>query len=161
VVAGPVDSAHGPRFADLRRDLGLEPIPVEGGWFRVTWRSGAAGAILALFTDEPDGFSALHRLAVAELWFFHAGDPFRLLLLHPDGSSADVVVGADVARGQVPQVVVDAGTWMGGAPLGGWSLVSTVTVPPFTDDAFAAGSRAALVAAYPDRRADIERLTRE
>ncbi|HZQ56774.1 MAG TPA: cupin domain-containing protein [Acidimicrobiales bacterium] len=148
-------------MADLRRDLRLAPIPVEGGWFRVTWRSPAAGAILALFTEEPDGFSALHRLTVAELWFFHAGDPFGLLLLHADGSSVEVVVGADVARGQVPQVVVEPGTWMGGAPRGAWSLVSTVTVPPFTDDAFTAGSRAALVAAYPDRCDEIGRLTRE
>jgi len=145
----------------LRRSLGLEPIPVEGGWFRVTWRTAAAGAILALFTDEPAGFSALHRLRVAELWFFHAGGPFDLLLLHPDGSSTDVVVGADVGRGQVPQVAVGAGTWMGGAPREQWTLLSTVTVPAFTDDAFSAGSRAELVAAYPDRRADIERLTRE
>jgi predicted cupin superfamily sugar epimerase len=148
-------------LSELRRNLGLEPIPVEGGWFRVTWRSEAAGAILALFTDEADGFSALHRLAISELWFFHAGDPFGLLLLHPDGSSTDVVLGADVAGGQVPQVVVARGTWMGGAPRGRWSLVSTVTVPPFTDGAFTAGSRDVLVSAYPYRRADVERLTRQ
>ncbi|HVM65992.1 MAG TPA: cupin domain-containing protein [Acidimicrobiales bacterium] len=149
------------RLADLRGQLGLEPIPVEGGWFRVTWRSGRAGAILALFTDEADGFSALHRLSVAELWFFHAGDPFGLVLLRPDGSSADVVLGAATGAGQVPQVAVEPGTWMGGAPLGSWTLLSTVTVPPFTDDAFTPGSRAGLVAAYPDRGRDIERLTRE
>jgi predicted cupin superfamily sugar epimerase len=141
--------------------LGLEPIPVEGGWFRVTWRSDGAGAILALFTDEPDGFSALHRLNVAELWFFHAGDPFGLLLLRPDGTSTEVVLGAGTGQGQVPQVAVEPGTWMGGAPLGGWTLLSTVTVPPFTDDAFTPGSRARLLAAYPDRRLDITRLTRE
>ncbi len=145
----------------MRRVLGLAPIPVEGGWFRVTWRTEAAGAILALFTDEPDGFSALHRLDVTELWFFHAGDPFGLVLLHADGTSSEVVVGGDVGRGQVPQVAVAAGTWMGGAPRGRWSLVSTVTVPPFTDDAFTPGSRATLLAAYPARAADIERLTRQ
>ena len=145
----------------MRRRLGLEPIPVEGGWFRVTWRAESAGAILALFTDEADGFSALHRLRVTELWFFHAGDPFNLLLLHPDGSSAEVVLGAGTGRGQVPQIAVEAGTWMGGAPRGRWTLLSTVTVPAFTDAAFTAGSRAGLAAAYPDRRADIERLTRQ
>ena len=80
--------------------LGLEPIPVEGGWFRVTWRSATAGAIVALFTDDADGFSALHRLDVTELWFAHGGDPFELLLLHPDGSSEVVVLGVDVLRGQ-------------------------------------------------------------
>ena len=144
----------------MARHLGMEPIPIEGGWFRVTWRSDAAGAIVALFTDAEDGFSALHRLAVTELWFAHAGDPFELLLLRPDGSSDVVILGGDVRAGQHAQVVVAPGVWMGGRPLGRWSLLSTVTVPPFTDDAFAVGERDALVAGYPTRREEIERLTR-
>jgi predicted cupin superfamily sugar epimerase len=140
--------------------LGLEPIPVEGGWYRVTWRSAAAGAIVALFTDDPVGFSALHRLTVTELWFAHGGEPFELLLLLPDGSSEVVVLGADVPGGQRPFVAVAPGTWMGGRPVGGWSLLSTVTLPAYTDDAFTAGSRAELIAAYPSRADEILRLTR-
>jgi uncharacterized protein len=140
--------------------LGLEPIPVEGGWFRVTWRSATAGAIVALFTDDADGFSALHRLDVTELWFTHGGDPFDLLLLHPDGSSEVVVLGVDVLRGQRTSIAVAPGTWMGGRPRGRSSLLSTVTVPAFTDDAFTPGSRAELIDAYPARAEEIIRLTR-
>ncbi len=145
---------------ELVRHLGMEPIPVEGGWFLVTWRSDTAGAIVALFTDADDGFSALHRLTVTELWFAQGGDPFELLLLHPDGSSEVVILGGDVLAGHQLQVTVAPGVWMGGRPLGRWSLLSTVTVPPFTDDAFAIGERDALVAGYPTRRDEIERLTR-
>jgi len=136
--------------------LGLEPIPEEGGWFRVTWRSAGAGCIVCVFGDGDDGFSAVHRLTVGELWFAHAGAPFELLLLHPDGSSEVVVLDGGVR----PQAVVEPGTWMGGRPLGPWSLLSTVTVPAFTDGAFTLGRRDELVAAYPDRVVEITRLTR-
>jgi uncharacterized protein len=154
----------------LRDRLGMEPIPVEGGWFRVTWRSEEVltdgrplgGAILALFTDTPEGFSALHRLSVTELWHFHRGAPFDLLLLGPDGRSETVVLGPAVEDGQMLQLVVPPAVWMGGrvAAGGTYSLVGTTTTPAFTGDAFEAGSRDALIAAYPDRAAEIRRLTR-
>jgi uncharacterized protein len=150
--------------------LGMEPIPVEGGWFRVTWRSEEVrtdgrpigGAILALFADTAEGFSALHRLSVTELWHFHRGDPFQLLLLGPDGRSETVVLGPAVEDGHQLQLVVPAAVWMGGrvADGGSYSLVGTTTAPAFTEDAFEAGSRAELIAAYPDRAAEICRLTR-
>jgi len=150
--------------------LGMEPIPVEGGWFRLTWRSEvqlidgrpAAGAIVALFADTPDGFSALHRLAVTEVWHFYRGAPFHLLLLRPDGRSESVVLGPAVEHGQLLQLIVPPAVWMGGrvADGGAYSLVGTTTAPAFTDDAFELGSRAELIAAYPDRAAEIRRLTR-
>jgi len=150
--------------------LGMEPIPVEGGWFRLTWRSDvqladgrpAAGAIMALFADTPDGFSALHRLSVTEVWHFYRGAPFQLLLLRPDGRSDIVVLGPAVEHGQLLQLAVPPGVWMGGRVTddGPFSLVGTTTAPAFTEDAFELGSRAELVAAYPDRADEIRRLTR-
>jgi hypothetical protein len=57
--------------------FGLAPLEPEGGFFRRTAESDtilpggrrAWSVIYALFT--PEGFSALHRLAADELWFFH------------------------------------------------------------------------------------------
>jgi predicted cupin superfamily sugar epimerase len=158
--------------------LGMIPIPVEGGWYRQTWRSpeilpggsvvGLAAdapvgtAILALFCDDPWGFSALHRLAATEVWHFCGGDPFHLLLLHGDGRSEDVVLGPDLATGHEVQQVVASGTWMGGAvaPGGRLSLLGCTMAPGFTDEGLECGERAALIAAFPDRAADITRLTR-
>ncbi len=142
--------------------LGLSPLPAEGGWFRQTWRSPvevgarpAGTAIIALFTAEE--FSAMHRLGATEVWHFYRGDPFRLLLLHPGGRDEEVVLGP----GGAVQAVVEAGTWMGGAPLGAWSLVGATMAPGFVDEDFELGDRAALCAGWPARAADIERLTRE
>jgi predicted cupin superfamily sugar epimerase len=146
--------------AGLVERLGLDPIPVEGGWFRVTWRSAAAGAIVALFSDAEDGFSALHRLGVTELWFAHGGEPFDLVLLHPDGRAEVVVLGVDVRAGEQLSAAVPPGTWMGGRPRSRWSLLSTVTLPPFADDLFEIGRRDELAEAYPGWQDWIEALTR-
>ena len=62
-------------------------------------RSGRHGD-LGLFCVEPRSFSRFHRLAADEVWHAYDGDPFRLILLHPDGSSEDVVMGRDVHAGQ-------------------------------------------------------------
>ena len=146
--------------SELVAQLGLEPIPVEGGWFRLTWRSPAAGAITALFSDAADGYSAIHRLGVTELWFAHGGGPFELVLLHGDGRGELVVLGRDVRAGEQVSWVVPAGVWMGGRPRRRWSMLSTVTVPPFADGVFEIGRRRELLADYPAWRAEIEALTR-
>ncbi|MDX2784738.1 cupin domain-containing protein, partial [Streptomyces caniscabiei] len=105
---------------DLIAHYELEPIPREGGRFRQTWAGPERGdgrpegtAIVALLTTEPGDYSALHRLPGDEIWHFHLGDPLRMLLLLPDGSSRTVVLGPDVLDGQHVQYVVPAGTWMG------------------------------------------------
>jgi uncharacterized protein len=150
--------------------LGMAPIPGEGGWFRETWRSPGppadkpvGTAILALFCDGPEGFSALHRLATTEIWHFCGGDPFVLLLLHADGSSEQVVLGPDVTGGDQVQVPVPAGTWMGGhlAAGGRFALIGCTMAPGFTEDDFETGRLGDLTAAYPDRADQIARLIRD
>lgn len=152
--------------------LGLEPLPVEGGLFRETWRSEAAEpipaggvigtAIYFALTDEPDSFSAMHRLRETEIWHFYTGDPVALLLLHPDGSVERPVLGPDVLAGQRPQVIVPPGVWMGGAlsPGGRFALLGTTMAPGFTPSSFETGGRDRLIADWPEAAAEIEQLTR-
>jgi predicted cupin superfamily sugar epimerase len=72
-----------------------------------------------------------------------------------------VLLGADVAAGQVPQLVVPAGTWQGSRLLAGgaYALLGATVSPGFDLQDFTAGERAALCAEFPDFAADIERLT--
>jgi predicted cupin superfamily sugar epimerase len=84
--------------------LGLQPLPIEGGLFCQTYKSSETipqsalperyvgqrsygTAIYYLLTDDPDSFSALHRLATDEVYHFYLGDPVEMLLLHPTGES--------------------------------------------------------------------------
>ncbi|AEW98460.1 cupin domain-containing protein [Streptantibioticus cattleyicolor] len=150
---------------------GLRPLPVEGGWFRRTWAGppDAAGrpagsAILALLTGEEDGFSALHRLPVDEVWHFYRGDPLELLLLAPDGTDRLVVLGGD-GPGAVVQAVAPAGTWMGArvAPAGRWSLVGTTMAPGFVPSDYQGADtsdRERLCARHPRHATRIRALCR-
>ncbi|MGM1062847.1 cupin domain-containing protein [Saccharothrix sp. Mg75] len=138
--------------------LGLSELPVEGGWFGQSWRSAEASAIYYLLREGE--FSGLHRLAHLEVYAHHAGAPLRMLLLHPDGSATTPVLGPDLAAGHRPQVVVPAGVWQASEPLGPYSLVGTVVVPPYTDDVVTFGAAAPLAATYPEHATTIHRLSR-
>ena len=149
--------------------LQLEPLELEGGFFRRTAESGlvlpgasrrAWSAIYALFT--PEGFSALHRLASDEVWCFHAGDPLESLRLKPEGSGEWVKLGLNTAAGERLQDFVPAQVWQGTrlVPGGRWALVSCVVAPEFSWADFELGGRETLTAAYPDFTEGIVMLTR-
>lgn len=148
----------------LIRRLDLQPLPVEGGLFRQTWRGpGNSGTcIYALLTDEPDSFSALHRLQHDEIWHFYLGDPLDLLLLRADGSSEHIHLGSNIPGGEHCQFIVPAGAWMGASvlPGGRFSLVGCTMAPGFDAAQFEAGERNLLSAAYPHERDAIIALTR-
>lgn len=142
--------------------LGLAPLPEEGGFFRVTWRGAHGSAILFLIT--PADFSALHRIAEDELWHFHAGDPVEHVRIDPDtGVLITTRLGADVARGETPQLTVPAGHWQGArlaATRHGYALLGCTVTPPWTPAGFALGARNALTSAFPQHTAAIARFTR-
>ena len=147
----------------------MEPLPVEGTFFASTYRSttvtpagGPVGtAIVGLYCDDPPSRSLFHRLEFDEVWHLYGGDPIRLVLLHPDGTSGEVILGSDVLAGQHAQYVIPAGTWQAGelVPGGRWALFGCTMAPGFTGACFEGGGVAALLATgYPEREDDIRRL---
>jgi predicted cupin superfamily sugar epimerase len=142
--------------------LQLEPLPQEGGFFRVTWRNATASAILFLIT--PEHFSALHRLTQDEMWFFHTGDPVEHLRLDPRAAAVHVTrLGPAAGPGDLPQLVVPAGVWQGARPADdrhGYSLLGCTVSPPWEESGFELGDRTALQDAFPAARALIQSLTR-
>jgi hypothetical protein len=137
--------------------LGLIPLPVEGGHFAQGYRSDSFSTIYYLL--RPGEFSAVHRLTHDEVYAHHLGAPLRMLLLHPDGTATTPVLGPDVAAGERPQTVVPAGVWQASTS-DDWTLVTTVVVPPYTDDVVTFGHADELVPQYPTHEADIRRLCR-
>ncbi len=142
----------------------LEPLEHEGGLFRQMHLDEHSSAIYYLLAD-PD-FSALHALSSAEVYHWYAGDPLRLLLLHPDGRAEEHSLGPDLDAGQLPQLVVPAGVMQGSSPLGAsgaaWSLIGTTMAPPFDWQGFELGDRAELQGRYPavaDRIAELTRVS--
>ena len=148
--------------------LGLKPLGVEGGLFAQTWQATndtgrpAGTAIYAFFTNEPDSFSAIHRLDATEVWHHYLGDPLHVVLLHPDGTHEVQVLGTDLRDGQRPQLIIEAQTWMGAyvPEPGKYSLIGCTMAPGFVGDAYEGGVQADLLVAYPQAGDLIVRLTR-
>jgi len=140
---------------DVIAALGLEPLPVEGGHFAQGHRSADLSTIYYLL--RPGEFSALHRLANVEVYAHHLGAPLRMLLLHPDGTVTAPVLGADLKAGERPQVVVPAGVWQASRS-DDWTLVTTVVVPPYTDDVVEFGTADDLAAEFPSHASEIRSL---
>lgn len=163
--------------ADIIAALQLEPLPQEGGFFRRTYTSAATCAdgrsigTAIYFLMTPDAFSALHALVGDELWHFYAGDPVEHLMLDPHApadaprSGTRTVLGADIARGEQPQLTVPGGIWQGARlapgprPLG-WALVGCTMFPGWEQREFTLGERDALLARFPEWGRDIRALTR-
>jgi predicted cupin superfamily sugar epimerase len=146
----------------------MQLLPVESTRFVSTYRSeadtetgGPVGtAMIGLYCNDPLSCSLFHRLTFDEVWHFYGGDPMRLVLLHPDGSSADVIMGTDVLAGQLVQYVIPAGTWQAGELVAGgrWALFGCTMAPGFTGTCFEGGRIGDLLATHPDRAGDINRL---
>jgi predicted cupin superfamily sugar epimerase len=147
------DSPVPQRIAEL---LGMTALDVEGGLWSQSWRGQECSAIYYLLV-APD-YSALHRLDRLEIYSYHAGSPARLLLIDGEAVS-EPVLGPDVAAGQRPQIVVPAGVWQGSAPLGEWTLMGTVVVPPYTDDCEEFADTEALSARHPEHADRIRSLS--
>ena len=162
---------------EVKQLLHLEPLAIEGGFFRETYRSrwqvaaeylpdGIGGprsigtAIYYMIT--PETFSALHRLPGSEVFHFYLGDPAIMLQLLPDGSSQTITLGSDLAAGQQPQAVVCGNVWQGCklAPGGKFALMGTTMSPGFDYADYENGILDQLIAQYPNAAAMIREYTR-
>ncbi|SNR90555.1 hypothetical protein SAMN04488503_1830 [Humidesulfovibrio mexicanus] len=167
-----------PEVLAIVKALGLVPLPQEGGLYAETYRSArilpafsagpqqtgpraCATAIYYLVT--PTRFSALHRVASTEIFHFYLGDSVHMLQLGPDGQGKSLVIGANLAAGERPQVVVPRGVWQGTrlAPGGRFALLGCTVSPGFDFADYEHGDRARLTRQYPAWEADIAALTPE
>ena len=156
-----------PAVQALIKHYGLTPLPVEGTLHAGTWRAPAgrasASAMVGLYCDEPLSLSRFHRLSVDEVWHFYGGDALRLVLLHADGRSEDIILGPDPLAGQRVQFIVPAHTWQAGHMVAGgrYALFGCTLAPGFSPELFEGGARDVLLARYPGRRGDILALACE
>ena len=165
---------------DIIQRLQLQPLPVEGGFYRETYRG--AETLAGLVSRDPSAgerlsataiyyllhgrhVSALHRLVRDEVYHFYLGEPVEVLLLYPDGTDAVHLLGHDLEAGQLLQLLVPGGVWQGlclspaSAAPGGFALMGTTMAPGFDPSEFALGNREQLLTRYPRRAAEILALT--
>lgn len=119
--------------SDLIARLGLRPHP-EGGHFRETFRDsgkGRAHSTAIYFLLARGEVSRWHRVDAAEVWHFYRGAPLELKI-----GRAVHILGAEVERGEAPQIVVPAGQWQAARSLGDYTLVGCTVAPGFEFSGF-------------------------
>ncbi|CAK6697621.1 hypothetical protein OGCDGJMD_02291 [Cyanobium usitatum str. Tous] len=126
----------------LIEQLKLQPHP-EGGYYRETYRASqivdtsrgprvASSAILYLLAEGE--WSSWHRICSDEAWHHHGGSGLLIYQLRPDGRACVSKLGLDLGVGELPQIVVPAGSWFAAEPVAGhtpWSLVGCTVAPGF------------------------------
>lgn len=157
--------------------LGLQPLAIEGGWFRETHRSplripgsalpevyagdrAASTTIFYLLT--PATFSALHRLPGEEVYHFLLGDPVEMLLLPPGEAARRVTLGPNLEAGDQLQQIVPAGVWQGSRLFAGgqWALMGVTVAPGFEYRDYQHAGREELCDQWPDAAGEIRALLR-
>ncbi|MBL1430327.1 MAG: cupin domain-containing protein [Robiginitomaculum sp.] len=152
---------------DLISLLDLKPLPGEGGYFRRTHegtidKNGRAkfSVIYYLLTPEQPR-SALHYLPIAESYHFYLGDPVQMLILQPDGSGKELLLGSDVFVGQKVQTMVPEQCWHGSYLCDGgkFALLGTTMTPGYVDSDYQAADCDLLQQQYPAFSQQIKKLT--
>ena len=148
--------------------FGMKPLPVEGTYFINTYISdattasgGPAGtAGLGLYLREPVSASTTHVLEFDEVWHYYEGDPVALYEFHKDGTARTIILGRDIAAGQVMQHTIMAGVIQAGevAPGGEWSLFACTMSPGFTASCFRGVTKQELRGKYASYEEIIERM---
>lgn len=149
--------------------LGLQRHP-EGGYFAETFRSWQMltlpdgrerAASTAIYYLLPFGVcSAWHRVSSDELWHFYGGAPLRLATIDAEGRFDEVLLGHDLAQGQLPQHVVRANVWQAARPERvEWSLLGCTVAPGFDFADFEMPDRTAIQTLFPQHRERILEFT--
>jgi predicted cupin superfamily sugar epimerase len=161
---------------DVIRVLKLAPHPLEGGFYRETYRSAVTlpGELLPehqqsrslstaiYYLIRQGALSEMHWLPGDEIFHFHLGDPLEMLLLFPDGRIETPVLGANLLAGEQPQIVVPGGVWQGCRPIRhehGFSLLGTTMAPGFDYHDYRRGNRAELTSRWPAAAETLALLT--
>ncbi len=153
----------------LLRHFEFDRLPVEGTFCKNTYRSAQkinAGtpigtAMIGMYCNNPLSVSCFHRLKYDEIWHVYGGDPFELIMLHPDGTGEKIRMGGNSIHGDKVQWVVPANTWQAGSllPGGRYALFGCTMAPGFSSSGFEAAIAGELIAKYPVFSDDITRLS--
>ncbi len=119
--------------------LGLEPHP-EGGFYRQTWEGSEkprASGTAIYFLLRKGAPSHWHRVDATEIWHYYAGAPLTLRIAETeDGPVTEYPLGADLAHGERPQIIVPEHHWQAAATTGRWTLVGCTVSPGFQFEGF-------------------------
>jgi len=140
--------------------LGLEPLTIEGGFFKEIYRSKTmtekqnrtCGTSIYYLMTARD-ISTWHKVDSDEIWYYHGGSPALQLLIHPDGTMEKRLIGLDLKAGQVPQSLIPANTWQAAILLDkseeSWGLFGATVFPGFEYKDFTGATVEEMIEKFP------------
>jgi predicted cupin superfamily sugar epimerase len=161
---------------ELIQFLGLEPLTIEGGYFRQSYLSDEVIPQPSLphryVVDHPVGsciyylltkttFSAFHSLLSDETYHFYLGDPVEIIELHPNGECSTTILGQDIFNGQKVQHTILRNTFQASyiRPGGEWALLGCSIAPGWDNNDFIKGNWEQLLRTHPKHHQIIMKLT--
>lgn len=146
-----------PQLDALIGHLSLEPLSLEGGWFKALYRAADASAILyAVRVGEP---CRLHRIPQRETYTFLAGNPARFTLLSDPGGARTRRLGLN--PGEI--LTIPGNTWQAIDALShgpaDYSFFQITVVPPFQYGDRQMSDPASLSRQFPEWSKEIVRLS--
>ena len=158
--------------------LKLEPLPIEGGYFRQTYiceeilkpeqlptrykQKHSFGTVIYYMLEKNRfPFSMLHKLKTDEIYHFYLGDPVIIFLLFPGLPCQHITMGSDILLGQKVQVLVPKDTWQSVIlKLGSnFALMGTSMAPGYKNEDITFALREELLLQYPSEREIIIKTT--
>ena len=158
---------------EIIEKLQLQPHP-EGGYFRETYRSQGeieslpdsyngkrnySTCIYFLLTSEK--FSAFHRIKQDEIWHFYDGSPIKLYTISPEGELSEHIIGNNLTKAEIPQLIVPGGYWFAAEVMNenSYSLVGCTVAPGFSFEDFELAKRETLISKFPKHQQIITKFT--
>ncbi len=159
---------------DIIRELNLEPLLPEGGYFLRTYIADGNSTTSApqgvrptlsciYYLIESNNFSKLHRLKSDEIYHFYLGFPVELLTIDSSGKMQKQILGNDISKGERPQIIVSKNTWQGSRILSAdpkaFTLLGTTVSPAFTFEDFEMAKQEDLIKEFPQYSTHIKEFT--
>lgn len=162
-------------YRPLTDKLNLIPHP-EGGFYRRNWLSLLSGDLKEstgkmIFPARSIGSSIIyllpsemvckwHRVKCDEMWHHYQGIPLKMYVLNGPKGLETLILGTDIDKGQMPQLIIHRDTWFAAEPLEskGYALCGCTLWPSFTYSDFELADPARLVDEYPSHRVLIYRI---
>lgn len=112
------------------------------------------------FLVTPEAPVQLHRIRSDQMYHHYLGDPLEVLLLPEKGQYEDRVMGADLASGQRPQLLIPGRAFHGARirPSVGYALLGTSVWARAEPRDVEIADVPKLMAQYPAARDDIRRM---
>ena len=157
------------RIKDIIDHFKFEILPVEGTFFKQTYRSSILNeegaplgtAMIGMYCHSPLSFSSFHKLTQDEIWHFYFGDPLTLYLLYENGTMEEITMGSNIEKNELIQFTVPAGVWQAGCTKEGglFSVFGCTLSPGFTSSCFQGATKEELLKNFPQQKEIILKLS--